>query len=113
MSGHPSLTRRLVLEERGGTPDGAGGVSTAWTPLGVLWAEIAARTGRERLVAGREAPIQPYRITVRGAPFGAPSRPRPSQRFREGVRVFNILSVAEADPEGHYLTCMAEERLAT
>jgi len=109
----PILSRRLILEERGGTPDGAGGRSKIWIPLGTLWAEVVARTGREGIVAGRETPEQPYRVTVRGAPVGAASRPRPSQRFREGTRVFNILSVAEADPEGRYLVCMAEERLST
>ena len=34
-----------------------------------------------------------YRITVRSAPYGAPSRPAPEQRFREGTRVFRIEEV--------------------
>jgi head-tail adaptor len=46
---------------------------------------------------------------VRGAPVGAPSRPVAGQRFREGARIYPILAVAEADPEGRYLVCHAEE----
>lgn len=108
MSG-PRLRRKLVLESRTATPDGMGGYVVNWTPLGSLWAEMAARTGREAVVSGRESQRQPWRIMVRGAPAGAASRPRPDQRFREGARVFNILSVAEADPAGRYLMCFAEE----
>ena len=42
----PRLNRKLVLEAPERVSDGAGGFSEAWVPLGVLWAEIAARTGR-------------------------------------------------------------------
>ena len=105
----PRLTRRLELQERVDTQDGMGGASVAWTTLGTLWAEMRPRTGRSELVAGRESERQPWRITVRGAPVGAVQRPRPDQRFREGSRVFDILSVAEADGEGRFLTCFAEE----
>lgn len=108
----PKLTRRLALEERVRTPDGMGGHEGAWTPVGQLWAELVARTGSEGIVGGRGVSRQAWRITVRGAPDGAPSRPRPEQRFREDNRVFNILSVAEADPEGRFLVCRAEEGLA-
>ena len=93
-------------------PDGAGGYSDGWTQLGELWAEVVARSGREK--QGEAAPVSNvgYRITVRGAPAGATNRPLPDQRFREGTRVFRILAVAERDPEGLYLTCFAEEEVA-
>ena len=51
----------------------------------------------------------PYKITVRAAPHGAPSRPIPGQRFRDGVRIFRILSVTELDKGSRYLTCVARE----
>jgi hypothetical protein len=70
---------------------------------------LTARTGRETFIGGQPLPRVRYRIVTRSAPAGAPSRPRPDQRFREGVRVFNILSVAEHDPAGHYLLIEAEE----
>ena len=106
----PVLNRLLTLEDPVRSPDGAGGFDVTWTTLGALWAGIKPGTGRER--AGRGGATMsrvPVRITVRAAPMGAPSRPRPEQRFRDGDRVYHILAVAEADPGARYLICHAEE----
>jgi head-tail adaptor len=108
----PHLSRALVLEAVQRVADGAGGFSESWVVLGNLWAEVLPGSGRD--VAGEEVTLTsvPYRITVRGAPFGAPSRPVAGQRFRDGARVFSILAVTEQDAEARFLTCFArEERL--
>jgi head-tail adaptor len=105
----PELRRRLVLEARETVPDGSGGFAATWHGLGALWADVEARTGKEDFIAGQPRPRVRYRILVRGAPVGAPSRPKPDQRLREGARIFNILTVAEADPAGRYLEITAEE----
>jgi SPP1 family predicted phage head-tail adaptor len=109
LSGAPDLKRKLVLEARRQVPDGSGGYAVDWQALGTLWADMSARTGREDFVAGQTTPRVKYRILVRGAPCGAPSRPRPDQRFRDGERVFNILTVAEHDAAGRFLEIYAEE----
>ncbi len=103
------LTRPLLLEARQAVADGLGGFSESWAALGTLWAEVVAGTGRE--AAGEEVTLAsiPYRITVRGAPQGAPSRPKAGQRFRDGARLFAIVTVTEADAAGRYLTCVARE----
>lgn len=105
----PRLSRKLVLEVPEHVPDGAGGFTEGWAVRGLLWAELKAGSGRE--VAGDAAPISAssYRITVRAAPHGAPSRPEPNHRFREGARIFKILAVSERDPGARYLTCFARE----
>jgi len=103
------FSRRLVLEARERAADGAGGFSSSWRPLGALWAEVRAASGREDFVAAAPAPRVRYRIIVRGAPVGAPSRPQPGQRLREGVRVFDILTVTEHDAAGFRLEIIAEE----
>lgn len=102
----PQLTRRLVLESPEPMADGAGGYAQGWVVLGTLWAELRAGAGRGARLAV-EVPVGriPWRITVPMAPPGALARPRPDQRLREGVRVFRILAVAEADKRGAYLTC--------
>jgi len=107
----PHLSRRLVLEEAQRVPDGAGGFALTWATKGTLWAAIEAGAGRER--AGESATISTaaYRITVRAALVGAPSRPRAEQRFRDGARVFVIGAVTEADEDGRYLTCHATEEV--
>lgn len=110
MSGF-SLDRALVLEEAARVADGAGGFSLLWTALGTLWAEVKSGTGRD--VAGEEITVStvPYRVTVRGAAVGAPSRPKPAQRFRDGARIFTILAVTEADARGQFLTCFVREEV--
>jgi len=105
------LNRKLVLEAPVPVNDNAGGQRVIWQALGTLWAEIKAGTGNERAGEFVTLATVPYRITVRGAAAESPRRPRPEQRFREGARVFRILAVTEADPEGHYLTCFAREEV--
>lgn len=107
----PCLTHPLVLESPQEVPDGAGGFVAGWQPLGTLWAEITARTGRETAHVGAPVSRVGYKIVVRGAPHGSPERPVAQQRFRHGQRVFTIEAVAERDPEGRYLTCFAQEEL--
>jgi len=101
----PNLSRRLLLEAPLRVADGAGGYNEVWQPLGNVWGEVAPRTGRESGDVARMG----YKITVRAAPQGAPSRPTPSQRFRDGSRLFFIDAVTEADPEGRFLICFATE----
>lgn len=103
------LLRRLVLETPETVADGAGGFEVGWLPVGTLWADVTARTGREDVIGGAARPRTTYRILVRAAPVGAASRPRPDQRLREGARVFDILTVAEQDARGRYLEIVAEE----
>lgn len=110
--GAPGLNRRLVLEEAQRVPDGAGGYSESWVGLGTLWARVEPGTGREVLSGAVAQSRLRLKITVRAAPHGAPSRPRPDQRFREGARLYRILSVAAQDDGARYLTCLAEEEVA-
>lgn len=103
------LNRQLVLEMPARVPDGAGGFAESWMPLGKLWAHITGRTGRE--TAGIAAPLSQVavKIIVRAAPVGSTARPAPNQRFREGTRLFRILSVSEDDIDARYLMCSAQE----
>ncbi len=107
----PRLHRRLALEAEVVTPDGTGGFSRVWALRGHLWAEVAPGSGRES--GGIEVPLstQPFRITVRGAAQGVPSRPVAGQRFRDGSRVFAVLAVTERDTDGRYLVCAAREEV--
>ena len=103
------LNRKLVLEEAARVPDGAGGFSEIWTPLGELWAEVSANSGREAAQNGVAISIQKYRIVVCAAPIGSPSRPRPDQRFREGQRTFLIQSVSDSFKLDAFLMCQVIE----
>ncbi|MBY6047516.1 head-tail adaptor protein [Vannielia litorea] len=112
MKASPVLNRKLVLETPERVPDGLGGWSRTWAELGQLWAEVKSGSGSERADEFLTVSSVPYRITVRAAPPGAMSRPKPEQRFREGSRIFRILAVAERDEHGRYLTCYAREEVS-
>lgn len=96
------MNRALVLEAPADRPDGAGGRVRGWQTLGTLWGDVQA--GQTRVVDG--VAVATLKITVRAAPFGAPSRPVAGQRFREGARVFRITGVADGE---RVLICTAEE----
>lgn len=105
----PELTRRLVLEAPVESPDGGGGTTRGWETLGVHWAEVRASAAVERTLGGIEASLVTHRLTLRWAPWGAPSRPRAHQRLREGERVYEVLGVTEADNHSRFLTVWARE----
>lgn len=105
----PRLNRELTLEAPVRVSDGAGGFSESWAEIGRLWAEVSARTGRERDGEGLPIAQVGYRIVVRAAPVGSDARPQAEQRFVEGTRVFRIVAVADRDAHGRYLTCFARE----
>ncbi len=107
------LTWPLVLEEKSLVPDGSGGLSEVWVPLGTLWAELRPKSGRE--IEGEAASISRslWTITVRASPVGSASRPVAGHRFRHRARLFAILAVQEADLEARWLRCTTEEERVT
>ncbi|MCV6587121.1 MAG: head-tail adaptor protein [Marinibacterium sp.] len=109
----PDLNRKLALEHAVRVPDGAGGYAMAWETLGTLWGGMRAASGRERGDSSGPVSVGRYTVTVRAAPVGAVSRPVAGQRFRDGVRVFAIRAVSEAEGTGLYLNCRVEEEVAS
>jgi head-tail adaptor len=106
-------SRRLVLEARTESPDGAGGSVGEWTAIGTHWGQVLAGTGR--LERGEDYPrarVQ-YRILIRAMPHPSPSRPKAGQRFRDGERILLINAVAEQGGHGRYLVCVANEEVAS
>jgi SPP1 family predicted phage head-tail adaptor len=109
MASTPRLSRRLTLERRVTVPDGAGGETSGWAALGVLWAELKPLGGKEIRAAAREGPRITHRVSVRSAPDGSPRMPEASQRFRLGARVFDIHAVARPHLADGFVTCWCEE----
>lgn len=105
----PELNRALVLEEKQRLADGAGGFSETWVLRGVLWGAVRPLSAGEGTLEEIVSARQLFRILVRGRAQGAPSRPIPGQRFRDGTRRFEILAVSEEPPEGRYLRITARE----
>ena len=107
------LDREMTLEAQVATPDGAGGRTLTWTPVGRIWVGLRSARGRE--AAGQVGALSEARwtATLRGAAPGDPARPMPGQRLREGLRTFRILSVAERDGRGRWMVCELIEEAAT
>lgn len=107
----PVLARPLVLEARARVADGAGGFADTWEARGTLWAEVAAGSGSAAEGGDVALGALGLRIVVRAAPQGAPERPEPGQRFRDGARLYAILAVSERDGAGRHLLCHAREEV--
>ena len=105
------LTRRLVLEERGRSPDGAGGTLGGWAALGTHWGAVVPRGGRLERGEGRARARVPYRITLRAVSEASPARPRAGQRFRAGLTLFAIRAVALSQ-DGRFLICDVDEEVS-
>ncbi|MCC1493421.1 head-tail adaptor protein [Cognatishimia sp. F0-27] len=105
------LNRRLALETRLRSSDGAGGFEETWSQLGELWAQVKPRSGRYANATDGALSVTGFRITVRAAPVGQTNRPEPGQRFRMGSRYFRIEAVTEHEPTGLYLQCQCEEEM--
>ena len=101
----------LTLQTPIRVPDGAGGSTMSWQSRGVIHACLEAMTGRERVEGAVGVSRVPYRITIPAAPPGAPSRPGPRDRFLHGNRVFDIITVSEADDTARFLECRAIEEV--
>ena len=106
-----NLRTRFDLESPQAVADGAGGTLLSYAVQGQLWGALEPVSGRAADVGGLGVSQNRYRILLRGAPMGAPSRPTPRDRLRLGVRCFEITAVREADPAAHYLVCDAVEEI--
>ena len=106
------LNRKLVLEERGGAPDGAGGVVSGWVSLGTHWGQIEPFLGRYERGEGYPRSRVPHRITIRAVAPGSPARPKAGQRFREGQRIYAIRSVHDRSTDARFLECIADEEVS-
>jgi head-tail adaptor len=99
-----SLRDTLILEAPVETPDGQGGVTRAFATLATIKAKIAPQSGETKLIEGHLTQVNSLRITLR--PVAGLTA---AHRFRQGARLFRILSIEKADPLSLYLTCSCEE----
>lgn len=106
-----NLRTRFGLERPVASADGAGGETISWAQAGILWGALEPLSGREQGSDGASLSRVRYRVRLRGAPVGAPSRPGVRDRLRAGVRCFEITAVREGDPAARFLICDVVEEV--
>lgn len=106
-----ALTRKLVLEEWIGSPDGAGGLTGDWQALGTHWGEVRLRSGRLERGEASARSRTTYMVWIRAVGPDQASRPRAGQRFRDGDRVLLIRSVADARSGAPLLEILTDEEM--
>ena len=99
------LSHEVMLESQLRQPGPGGGATLSWQPLGLLWAEIRARTGHESLIDGRVTSRVSHEVWIRHG-----VEVRPEMRFVEGSRVLLVLAALDVDGRRRWLKCLCEER---
>ncbi len=104
MSNPGSLNRRLTLEAPVESADGAGGVVREFETVATLWAEVMPVSAARAIEAERAGARITHRIGMR---FADDITTR--HRFRDGERVFRIVSLRDRDGRKRFLAIEAEE----
>lgn len=99
------LNQRLMLEAPVETADGAGGVTRTYESVATLWAAVTPVSAREETAAAQRGMNITHRIALR---FSADITSR--HRFRDGARIFRIVSLRDRDGRRRFLQIEAEER---
>lgn len=101
------LDQRVTLDRRVQSADGAGGITYSWETVAEVWANVAAKSGREGLSEGRISAEASYVFTVR-------HRGDVDETFRViwGGEVYNVRAVMRTGGRPLYLGIEAERGVA-
>jgi len=100
------LNMRLLLEAPIDAQDSIGGIVRTWSLVSEVWASVRPLSSAQRLAADGAQSLVTHAVTLRWRPdvTGA-------MRLRDGTRVFEILSIADAQGERRRLVCRCREIL--
>jgi SPP1 family predicted phage head-tail adaptor len=107
MSDPGLFNRRLTLEAPVETPDGAGGATRTYNVVATLWASVVPVSSRDATEAAQRGVTVTHRIALR---FSADISSR--HRFRDGARIYRIVSLRDRDGRKRFLQIDAEERVS-
>lgn len=101
---NPGLLRsRLVLEAPDDSADGAGGVTRGYVAVATLWAEVTPVSAARALEAERLGARITHRVGIRFS-----DDVTTKHRFRDGDRIFRIVSLRDRDGRKRFLQIEAE-----
>jgi SPP1 family predicted phage head-tail adaptor len=99
------LRHRLTLEQLSRVADEGGGFTESWVTVATLSADLRPISGDERFEADRLAGSITHEVVLRYRAGVVPA-----MRFRNGARIFEILSVIDVEERRRWLICRCEER---
>ncbi len=99
------LRHRLALEELQRVSDDGGGFTESWVEVATLSADLRPIAGSETVEADRLAGRVSHEVALRYR-----AGVQPAMRFRQGARVFHIVSVIDVDERHRWLKCLCEKR---
>lgn len=102
------LRHEICLEQQVRTPTGGGGATLGWRNLGLLWADIRPLSGRETVIADRIVSRVDHEIWIRHR-----AGTTAAMRFRQDVRLFDILAVLPSGSRGQWMRCLCREKSRT
>jgi SPP1 family predicted phage head-tail adaptor len=98
------LRHRVIFKEATETTDGQGGVTSTWSTVATVWAEIRPILGIERYFRGGTAPNITHLIKVRYR-----SDLSMNQRIYYGTRTFYIRGMRNLTERDKFLELTCEE----
>jgi SPP1 family predicted phage head-tail adaptor len=100
------LSRRLVLEAPVESADGAGGVVRSFSAAATLWVSVTPVSAAREIEAARLGARVTHRLHLR---YSNDITIR--HRFRDGSRIYRIVTLRDRDGGKRFLEIEAEERL--
>jgi len=103
------LRRRVTLQSRSTTQDAYGGQVNTWSDLVVMWADIAALTGRELEAAKAVQTEVTHHVTVRYQSIFADPKAVAAMRIVYNNRYFNIHACLNVDERNREINLLCSE----
>jgi SPP1 family predicted phage head-tail adaptor len=98
------LNMRLALEAPVDAQDSIGGLVRTWSVVDTVWACVRPLSSAQREAADGAQYLVTHAVTLRWR-----ADVTGAMRLREGARIFEILSVADAEGDRRRLVCRCRE----
>jgi SPP1 family predicted phage head-tail adaptor len=108
MAGIGKLRHEITIQQQGSSRDAGGGISSGFTTLATVFANITPKSGKELYKQGKLVGSISHEIIIRHR-----TDISTKNRISFDSRLFNIRSVLDIDERGRFLKLQCEEGVAT
>ena len=108
MSRVGQLRHQITLQGQGTTRDSGGGISSGWSTIASVYADIKPKSGKEVYAQGKLVGSVSHEITVRYR-----TDITNSSRISFDSKLFNIRAIINVDERDRFLKLLCEQGVAT